>query len=71
MEFLVEFEVNIPDGTPESEVEHREKAEPRRAAQYHGRRAGEIEWGLPSRIAHVFETTTLTKFSKVAKNDLI
>ena len=27
MEFLVEFDVNVPDGTPESEVEDRERAE--------------------------------------------
>ena len=27
MEFLVEFEVDIPDGVPESEVEDRERAE--------------------------------------------
>jgi muconolactone D-isomerase len=27
MEFLVEFDVNIPDGTPESELEDRERAE--------------------------------------------
>ena len=27
MEFLVDFEVNIPDGTPESEVRERESAE--------------------------------------------
>ena len=33
MEFLVEFEVNVPDGTPESEVEEREKAEASAAAK--------------------------------------
>jgi muconolactone delta-isomerase len=33
VEFLVEFEVNIPDGTPESEVENREKAEAAAAAK--------------------------------------
>ena len=27
MEFLVQFELNIPDGVPESEVEDRERAE--------------------------------------------
>ena len=27
MEFLVQFELNIPDGVPESEVEKRERAE--------------------------------------------
>ena len=27
MEFLVEFDVNVPEGTPESEVEERERAE--------------------------------------------
>src|SRR5882672_9613233 len=27
MEFLVQFEMNIPDGVPESEVEDRERAE--------------------------------------------
>ena len=27
MEFLVEFDVNVPDGTPESEVDDRERAE--------------------------------------------
>ena len=27
MEFLVEFEVQVPDGTPETEVEQRERAE--------------------------------------------
>jgi muconolactone D-isomerase len=27
MEFLVEFEVDVPDGTPESEVKRRERAE--------------------------------------------
>jgi len=27
MEFLVEFDIRIPDGTPEAEVEHRESAE--------------------------------------------
>lgn len=33
MEFLVEFEVNVPDGTPESEVEAREKGEAVEAAK--------------------------------------
>ncbi len=33
MEFLVEFEVNIPDGTPESEVKDRESAEASAAAK--------------------------------------
>jgi len=33
MEFLVEFEVNIPEGTPESEVEDRENAEASAAAR--------------------------------------
>jgi muconolactone delta-isomerase len=33
MEFLVEFEVNIPDGTPESEVKDRENAEASAAAK--------------------------------------
>jgi len=33
VEFLVEFEVNIPDGTPESQVQHREKAEAAAAAK--------------------------------------
>ncbi len=27
MEFLVEFEVDVPEGTPESEVEHRSRAQ--------------------------------------------
>lgn len=27
MEFLVDFELRVPDGTPESEVEDREMAE--------------------------------------------
>ena len=33
MEFLVEFEINIPQGTPESEVEERENAEASAAAK--------------------------------------
>jgi predicted dienelactone hydrolase len=33
MEFLVEFEVNVPDGTPASEVQHRENAEATAAAK--------------------------------------
>lgn len=33
MEFLVEFEVNVPDGAPESEVKDRETAEPSAAAK--------------------------------------
>jgi muconolactone delta-isomerase len=33
MDFLVEFEINVPDGTPKSEVEHREHAEASVAAQ--------------------------------------
>jgi len=33
VEFLVEFDVNIPDGTPASEIEHREKAEAAAAAK--------------------------------------
>jgi muconolactone delta-isomerase len=33
MEFLVEFEVNIPDGTPESEVNDRENTEAFAAAK--------------------------------------
>jgi muconolactone delta-isomerase len=33
MEFLVEFEVNIPDGTPESDVKDREAAEASAAAK--------------------------------------
>ena len=32
MEFLVEFEANVPDGTPESEVKDRENAEASAAA---------------------------------------
>jgi muconolactone delta-isomerase len=33
MEFLVEFEVEVPDGTPESEVERRNGAEASAAAR--------------------------------------
>lgn len=33
MEFLVEFEVEVPDGTPESEVEQRTRAEASAAAR--------------------------------------
>jgi hypothetical protein len=33
MEFLVEFEVIVPDATPESEVEARERAEASAAAE--------------------------------------
>jgi muconolactone delta-isomerase len=33
MDFLVEFEVNVPDGTPKSEVEARDKAEASAAAR--------------------------------------
>jgi muconolactone D-isomerase len=33
VEFLVEFEVNIPDGTPQSEVQDREHAEAAAAAK--------------------------------------
>ena len=33
MEFLVEFEINVPGGTPESEVRDRENAEATAAAQ--------------------------------------
>ena len=33
MEFLVEFQVNVPDGTPEPEVKDRERAEASAAAQ--------------------------------------
>lgn len=33
MEFLVEFEVNIPDGTPESQIKQRENAEAAAAAK--------------------------------------
>jgi muconolactone delta-isomerase len=33
MEFLVDFRVNVPDGTPESEVEDRERAEASAAAR--------------------------------------
>jgi len=33
MEFLVEFEVRVPDGTPESEVNRREDAEAAAAAR--------------------------------------
>jgi muconolactone delta-isomerase len=33
MEFLVEFEVNVPDGTPGSEVKDRESAETSAAAK--------------------------------------
>lgn len=33
MEFFVEFEVKIPEGTPESEVEDRERAEAAAAAK--------------------------------------
>ncbi len=33
MEFLVEFEVEVPDGTPESEVEERMRAESIAAAR--------------------------------------
>jgi muconolactone D-isomerase len=33
VEFLVEFEVDVPQGTPESEVERREQAEASAAAE--------------------------------------
>ena len=33
MEFLVEFEINVPGGTPQSEVRDREDAEATAAAQ--------------------------------------
>jgi muconolactone D-isomerase len=33
MEFLVEFEVNVPDGTPASKVEARKSAEASAAAR--------------------------------------
>ena len=33
MEFLVEFEVNVPDGTPDAEVKGREHAEASAAAK--------------------------------------
>jgi muconolactone delta-isomerase len=33
VEFLVEFEVNVPDGTPESEIKDRESAEAAAAAR--------------------------------------
>lgn len=33
MEFLVEFEVKVPDGTPESEIEERSRAEASAAAR--------------------------------------
>jgi len=33
VEFLVEFEINIPDGTPESEVRDRDNAEAAAAAK--------------------------------------
>ena len=33
MEFLVEFEVEVPDGTPESEVDRRTRAESMAAAE--------------------------------------
>ncbi len=33
MEFLVEFEVNVPHGTPQSEIEDRENAEAAAAAR--------------------------------------
>jgi len=33
MEFLVEFEVNVPEGTPASDVQHRENAEATAAAK--------------------------------------
>lgn len=33
MEFLVEFEINVPEGTPESEVNDRENAESVAAAR--------------------------------------
>jgi muconolactone delta-isomerase len=33
MEFLVEFGINVPDGTPESEVRDREDAEATAAAE--------------------------------------
>ncbi len=36
MEFLVEFELNVPDGTPESEVKDRENAEAPAAARLAG-----------------------------------
>jgi muconolactone delta-isomerase len=36
MEFIVEFKVNVPDGTAKSEVEDRERAEAAAAAQLVG-----------------------------------
>jgi muconolactone D-isomerase len=47
MEFLVEFELNVPEGTPESEVEKRVSAEAAASAAL--ARDGHLErlWRLP------------------------
>jgi muconolactone D-isomerase len=47
MEFLVEFEVNVPDGTPESEVKERENAEASAAAKLIGEGHLVRVWKLP------------------------
>ena len=50
MEFLVDFQVNVPEGTPESEVEDREQAEATAAARLVDDGHLVRVWNLP--VAH-------------------
>ena len=60
MEFLVEFNMTVPDGTPESEIEERERAEATAAAEL--ARAGHLIrlWKLPdtSKAAGLYRAKT-------------
>jgi muconolactone D-isomerase len=66
MEFLVEFQVNVPDGTPESGVKDRENAEASAAAkrQTKGTSSGSGKRGVApgeTRIVGLYRADTETQ----------
>jgi hypothetical protein len=54
-EFLVEFDVNVPEGTPESEVEQRERAEAAAAADLLYVRSRSVRHGPAEVLARLGE----------------
>jgi muconolactone D-isomerase len=67
MEFLVEFEVDVPEGTPESEVRDRQEAEASAAARLAGDGHLARVW---RRSAGPGETTVLGLYRAASETEL-
>jgi muconolactone delta-isomerase len=67
MEFLVEIEINVPDGAPESEVRERESAEASAATKLADQGHLVRVWKVPLASG---EGRTLGLYRAVSKNEL-